>query len=497
MRRSYSDRGGGSEGGVSFGHHDNVGHGHGGRGGHHGEDGGRPDLDDPPHSRLFIIGGKTLSENEMREAFSEYGNVERVDVKREKGIAYVKFSKTSEAADALEAINGKTVGSDPRPLKVVIASSRAQQATNQGDITALRLFLMIPKTLTDVELRKQFEEFGPLEYVSIVKDKTTNASRGFGYVKYFQFSHAARAFECCDQSYKPKFADPRPSVDDRRGGGGPSGDYGYGGARGGGGGLVPVVENNVTNTAGSCRLAIMVSSVLSQDKLWKLFDIVPGLQHCELHSGDATGERSYGTVIYNTPKAAAYAIEKLNNFDFPLGSKVMIKYEEEVYGRGNAGSAGVNPSLPADVKTLVSTIQHATQLLRNSGYVPPEALGSLGVPVVEPGPAPPMPQMPSGPNLPPVQPKAPFGSDCVMRLFFVCKEARELPSPHMLNDVFSRFGNLIDAYLLKGKIFGYAKFASKESAMAAIEGLNGQNVMGTYLKVMEAEEPSSKRARVD
>ena len=35
-------------------------------------------------------------------------------------------------------------------------------------------------------------------------------------MKYFQFSHAARAFEGCDQTYRPKFADPRPSLEDRR-----------------------------------------------------------------------------------------------------------------------------------------------------------------------------------------------------------------------------------------------------------------------------------------
>jgi len=37
------------------------------------------------------------------------------------GIAYVKFSKTSEAAAAMEALDGKHVGNGPRPIKVLIA----------------------------------------------------------------------------------------------------------------------------------------------------------------------------------------------------------------------------------------------------------------------------------------------------------------------------------------------------------------------------------------
>ena len=35
-----------------------------------------------------------------------------------KGIAYVKFSKTSEAALAVEEMNGRCIGHHPRPLKV-------------------------------------------------------------------------------------------------------------------------------------------------------------------------------------------------------------------------------------------------------------------------------------------------------------------------------------------------------------------------------------------
>lgn len=37
------------------------------------------------------------------------------------GVTYVKFSKTSEAALAMEEMNGKCIGTHPRPLKVLIA----------------------------------------------------------------------------------------------------------------------------------------------------------------------------------------------------------------------------------------------------------------------------------------------------------------------------------------------------------------------------------------
>lgn len=37
-------------------------------------------------------------------------------------MAYIKFSKTSEAARALEEMNGKLIGKSQRPIKVLVAS---------------------------------------------------------------------------------------------------------------------------------------------------------------------------------------------------------------------------------------------------------------------------------------------------------------------------------------------------------------------------------------
>ena len=92
---------------------------------------------------------------------------------------------------------------------------------------------------------------------------------------------------------------------------------------------------------------------------------------------------------------------------------------------------------------------------------------------------------------------APPGTACQQRLFFVCKETRDIPPPYMIKDLFSRFGNLIEAYLMKGKNCGYAKYATKESAQTAIRVLNEQTAMGCFLKVMVAEESSNKRPRKD
>lgn len=38
------------------------------------------------------------------------------------GVTYIKYSKTSEAARALEAMNGKIIGDTTRHIKVMIAA---------------------------------------------------------------------------------------------------------------------------------------------------------------------------------------------------------------------------------------------------------------------------------------------------------------------------------------------------------------------------------------
>jgi len=490
----------------------------------YGEDrGNRTVEDNPPHSRLFIIGGRALTEQDFRQAFSPFGEIEKVDVKPGKGITYLKFAKTSDAAEALEEMNGKSISSDPRPLKIVIASSRSQ-GSNREDVTALRLFLVIPKTFSEEDLRVEFNQYGPVEYVNILKDKRTQESKGLGYVKYFRFSHAARAFENVDPSFKPKFAEPRPQAgrfDDRgsersfgsAGGAGMGG--GFGGFDGGYGDFGPAsssrpkFESSIPNPSGTSRLAFMCSSYATQDKVGRLFDIIPGLEYCELTQQDPRGDRVYGTAVYNNPNSAAYALEKLHGFDYPSGSRILVKFDDSGAPRGG-GQGGAGPGLgggegaaqlPTEIKTLVNTIQHATDMLNQAGYgdvvsVPGGSATGSGAVVFNPE------TMFSG-VLPPPQPilRGNPPPPSAERLFVVFKDCRgEVPAQQILNDVFSRFGNMINVYMLKGKKCGYVKYGTKESAQQAIETLNEQTLCGSFLKVMVAEDSyaeKNKRARVE
>lgn len=81
-------------------------------------------LDDPPNSRLFLVTSRCVTEDDLREKFSAYGDVQGVWVvkdkqtKEPKGICYVKFSKSSQACLAMEEMHGSILMEGTKPIKV-------------------------------------------------------------------------------------------------------------------------------------------------------------------------------------------------------------------------------------------------------------------------------------------------------------------------------------------------------------------------------------------
>ncbi|QQP39762.1 RNAbinding protein 45like [Caligus rogercresseyi] len=478
-------------------------------------------MEDPPNSRLFIVCGKNISEDQFREAFLPFGRIEEIWMVRDKlsgepkGVTYIKFSKTSEAALAMEEMNGKVIGGSPRPLKVLIAHSREQGSKREmnEEERLLRLFLVVPKSMSESELKDIFSTYGDIDYASLVRDRSTRESKGYGYVKYHRMSHAAKAFEECDRSFKPVFAEPRPQKGHLGSTSSPSssslGEESRSARVGGGGGgcdLLSYMDTSLSNPENLCRLSVIASPTINQDQLWKLFDLIPGLDYC-----DSRKSRHF-SVVYNNPQSATYAKEKLHGFEYPPGHRMVVKFEgKAVFNHNNnnhasnsfgsnrtpsgsnsslnCGNVGNNngtnnggsnsgPNIQNDLAHLTETIANATALLQAAGYSSAHT------------PSPSSSSETYDPSycsvkLPPPQPLAAIDSYVEERLFLVCSPTP--PQLYALKDVFGRFGNLIDVYMLSGKTCGYAKYAAKASAMAAMAALHGQGICGSRLKVVQAD----------
>ena len=94
---------------------------------------------------------------------------------------------------------------------VAHAKDQGSSRESNEEERLLRLFVVVGKAVTEEELKADFEAFGTVQYVNIVKDRVTKESKGFAYIKFYRLVHAAKAFESCDKSYKAVFAEPRPA----------------------------------------------------------------------------------------------------------------------------------------------------------------------------------------------------------------------------------------------------------------------------------------------
>lgn len=50
----------------------------------------------------------------------------------------------------------------------------------------VRLFVIVPKGLSEEELRAEFSKYGEIDGITMIRDKVTRECKGFAYVKYFK-----------------------------------------------------------------------------------------------------------------------------------------------------------------------------------------------------------------------------------------------------------------------------------------------------------------------
>ena len=214
--------------------------------------------------------------------------------------------------------------------------------------TMTRLFVICPKDYSDEDLRSKFESFGDLEYVQIVRDHKTRDNKGYGYVKFNKASTASVALENCDKSLKAVWAEPKSSKVARYAAVAASSvatafapqnpflDQGIFSAalpqvsqpsihqpmefftNQTGGNATASVAESITSSHTPTRLFVIVSVCLNQEQVARLFDIIPGMQLCDLKRNYNTGEsKGFAYITYNSVGSAIYAKEKLNGFEYP------------------------------------------------------------------------------------------------------------------------------------------------------------------------------------
>jgi RNA recognition motif-containing protein len=97
----------------------------------------------------------------------------------------------------------------------------------------------LPHSTTEAELRNLFEPHGAVEKITLVTDRDTGRSRGFGFVEMANASEADKAIAALNGAdlggRTLTINEAKPKTDRPRGAGG-GGGRGFGGGGGGGGG---------------------------------------------------------------------------------------------------------------------------------------------------------------------------------------------------------------------------------------------------------------------
>ncbi|ELW63766.1 RNA-binding protein 45 [Tupaia chinensis] len=393
-------------------------------------------LDEPPNSRIFLVISKYTPESVLRERFSPFGEIQDIWVVRDKhtkeskGIAFVKFARSSQACKAMEEMHGQCLGpNDTKPIKVFIAQSRSSGSHRDVEDEELtRIFVMIPKSYTEEDLREKFKVYGDIEYCSIIKNKVTGESKGLGYVRYLKPSQAAQAIENCDRSFRAILAEPK---------------------------------NKASESSEQDYYSNMRQEALGHEPRINMFPF------------------GHGVVQYFNVASAIYAKYKLHGFQYPPGNRIGVSFIEDGSNATDLLRKMATQMVAAQLASMVCNNPNQQQFLQFGG-----SSGSQ------------LPQIQTDVVLPSCKKKAPPETPVKERLFIVFNP-HPLPLD-VLEDIFCRFGNLIEVYLVSGKNVGYAKYADRISANDAIATLHGKILNGVRLKVMLADSPreeSNKRQR--
>lgn len=80
--------------------------------------------------------------------------------------------------------------------------------------------------------------------------------------------------------------------------------------------------------------------------------------------------RGIGTVVYNNPQWAAYALEKLHGFEYPPGYRLIVKPDMENARSYGSSTSSLNQVNNPDIRQLAETIAQATNIIKAAGLSP-------------------------------------------------------------------------------------------------------------------------------
>lgn len=95
------------------------------------------------------------------------------------------------------------------------------------------------------------------------------------------------------------------------------------------------------------------------------------MDYCQLRAEGRFPSRGIATVVYSHPQWAAYAREKFHGFEYPPGSRLIVKPDfdgaRSFSDRNRTSDSPVSLSQTPDLKQLAETIAQATSIIQAAG----------------------------------------------------------------------------------------------------------------------------------
>merc|ERR1712137_1351877 len=128
---------------------------------------------------------RDCDEESLREHFAPFGEIVSVKLLKDRTVgrpyAFVQYQEEDDAEKALQEAAGSTLKG--RTIRV-----------EKARVNCTLFVAKLPKNLSNSGLREMFEEYGPVESVSIIKNHHTQKSKGCGFVKFCDREDAQSAF---------------------------------------------------------------------------------------------------------------------------------------------------------------------------------------------------------------------------------------------------------------------------------------------------------------
>uniref|UniRef100_A0A8D0DXL6 RRM domain-containing protein n=1 Tax=Salvator merianae TaxID=96440 RepID=A0A8D0DXL6_SALMN len=437
-------------------------------------------------TQIRICIPKSLTEENLIAAFKAYGKIESCFIARSKvfkhntGVAYIKFSKASEAALAIEECHKDYQASlsdvlvdSSESLTDLLHVNVPMEQTQNNEIQGSSLTTLGSRPSHEVSNSNLLICGEDKDYRISSAEPVTKSSQFHGDEYYKNSANEIRTHQACESGrptsgyrneyYATREGEQETGHDEMR--------YSSMSSSRESPELANLERSSTRSREPISRCLSVVSQFpLVQEQLFNLFDLIPGLESCETHR-KLYSKHAYAVVKYDNVASAVYAKRKLHGFEFPFGNFLAVSFIEDEPDESN--SEGVNAT--------------TSQLSPRTSDDKP-ALQHLGLSTSGPSP-----QLQRDGELSSKRMKVPSDSVTQERLFIVFKP-HPLPEDKLV-EILSKFGNFTNFYLIAEENVGYAMFSDRTSANSAIAALDGKTVNGVRLKVILANLPTEKRQR--